>query len=99
MWGRALAVWLLVMAVEFVHGTMRSIFLRPRVGEFRSGQIGVFTGSVLFLLVVYLCLPWMGTRNNRDCLLIGVLWLWLRVVFELSFGHYVMHSFLGKYRS
>jgi hypothetical protein len=90
-WGKAFAVWLLVMAVEFVHGTVRWILLRPHVGEFRSGQIGVFTGSVIFLLVVYLCLPWMGARDNQECLLIGSLWLLLTLIFELSFGHYVMH--------
>lgn len=28
-------MWLVVMAVEFVHGTLRWIFLRPRVGDFR----------------------------------------------------------------
>src|SRR6266516_4517889 len=46
-----IAVWMLVLAVELVHGTLRWIFLRPRVGDFRSGQIGVFTGSVLFLVI------------------------------------------------
>lgn len=52
--GRANAVWLVVLAVEFVHGTLPWIFLRPRVGDFRSGQIGVLTGSALFLVIVFL---------------------------------------------
>ena len=52
--GRANAVWLVVLAVEFVHGTLRWIFLRSRVGDFRSGQIGVLTGSALFLVIVFL---------------------------------------------
>jgi hypothetical protein len=89
--GRAFAVWLLVMAVEFVHGTVRWIFLRPRVGDFRSGQIGVFTGTVLILLVVYLCEPWLRARSHGERLQIGVLWLGLTLAFEFSFGHYVMH--------
>ena len=58
MWARAVAVWLLVMAIEFVHGTLRWILLRPHVGDFRSGQIGVFFGSALLLLLVYFCAPW-----------------------------------------
>lgn len=81
MWGRAIAVCLVVMAVEFVHGTLRWIFLRPRVGDFRSGQIGVFTGSVLFLLIVYLCEPWMKLRSFADCV--------LTLAFEWNFEHYV----------
>jgi len=90
MWGRAIAVWLLVMAVEFVHGTLRWIFLRPRVGDLRSGQIGVLTGSVLFLLIVYFCEPWMTLRGFADCLRVGLLWVVLTVVFEWNFGHYVI---------
>lgn len=33
MWGRAIAVWRLVMAVEFVYGGLRRILLSPRVGD------------------------------------------------------------------
>lgn len=90
MCARALAVWLLVMAVEFVHGTLRWIFLRPHVGDFRSGQIGVLTGSVLFLLIVYLCEPRMKLQSARDCFRVGLLWVGLTLLFEWSFGHYVM---------
>lgn len=89
-WLRAIAVWLLVMAVEFVHGTLRWIFLRPHVGDFRSGQIGVFTGSILFLLIVYFCEPWMKLRGATDCLRVGLLWVALTLAFEWNFGHYVI---------
>lgn len=101
MWGRALAVWLLVMAVEFVHGTLRWIFLRPHVGDFRSGQIGVFTGSALFLVIVYFCGPWMRMRSGNDALRIGALWVGLTLAFEWSFGLYAMgrswESIAGEY--
>jgi hypothetical protein len=90
-WGRASAVWLLVMAVEFVHGTARWNFLRPHVGDFRSGQIGVFTGTLLILLVVYFCEPWLSARSSGERLGIGLFWVALTLVFEFSFGHYVIH--------
>ena len=78
------------MAVEFVHGTLRFLFLLPRVGEFRSNQIGVLTGSALFLLVVYLCEPWLGARNTPEALRIGTLWVGLTLLFEASVGHYAL---------
>lgn len=65
-------------------------FFAPHVGDFRSGQIGVFTGSLLFLFFVYLCAPWMKMRNGGDCLRVGLLWLGLTLAFKLSFGHLVM---------
>lgn len=92
---------LLVLAAEFVHGTWRWIFLRPRLGDFRSGQIGVFTGSVLFVLIVYFCEPWMALRSFAECLRVALLWVVLTLAFEWNFGRYVMgrswESIAGEY--
>jgi hypothetical protein len=60
---RALLVWLVLIAAEFVHGTLRTIFLVPVVGDFRSRQIGVFTGSALILTVAYLMVPVLRTTE------------------------------------
>ena len=83
-------MWLLVLAVEFTHGTLRWIVLRPRVGDFRSAQIGVFTGSVLFLLIVHFFEPGMTLRSFADCLRVELLWVALTLAFEWNFGRYVM---------
>ena len=42
---RTIAIWLVLIAAEILHGIARGILLVPHVGEFRSSQIGVFTGS------------------------------------------------------
>jgi hypothetical protein len=65
LFGWALAVWLVLIAVEFIHGTLRTIFLVPVVGDFRSRQIGVFTGSVLILAVAYVLVPWLHATGRR----------------------------------
>jgi hypothetical protein len=41
----SLAIWFILIAAEILHGIARDIFLVSLVGEFRSNQIGVFTGS------------------------------------------------------
>ena len=33
---RAAAVWLLLMAAEVVHGTVRTLWVAPHVGDFRA---------------------------------------------------------------
>ena len=88
LWKRALAVWLVIIAVEFIHGVLRALFLVPVVGDFRARQIGVFTGSLLILLVAYLSVPWLRVQTTRALLHVGVLWLLLTVTFEFSFGHF-----------
>ncbi len=50
---RSLAIWLLLIVAEIAHGILRAILLVPMIGEFRSNQIGVFTGSVIILVIAY----------------------------------------------
>ena len=86
---RAFLVWLVLIAVEFIHGVLRGMFLVPVVGDFRSRQIGVFTGSVLILAVACLFVGSLHATSTRSLFRVGILWLALTVAFELGFGHFV----------
>jgi hypothetical protein len=57
---RAIAVWIVLIVAETVHGLTRGVFLVPRVGEFRSNQIGVFTGSIIILVIAFCFVRWIG---------------------------------------
>lgn len=89
LYGRALAAWFLLIAIEMVHGIARAMFLVPVVGDFRSRQIGVFTGTLLILGVAYLLAPWLRPPDAGATFRIGALWLGLTLAFEFGFGHYV----------
>ena len=89
---RALAVWLILIVVEFVHGIFRTIFLVPITGDFRARQIGVFIGSALILVVAYLFVGWVKAPNTKSLLHVGILWLVLTVAFELASAT----SFFGR---
>ena len=52
---RAAAVWLILIGAEVVHGAIRVLLVEPYVGDLRSRQIGVLTGSFLVLGIAYLC--------------------------------------------
>jgi hypothetical protein len=85
-WLKALAVWLLLMAAETIHGIIRTLFLVPRVGDFRARQIGVFSGSLIILALVLLRIRWIGVRSTRSLLAIGLVWLALTLAFEIGLG-------------
>jgi len=68
---RAPLVWVVLIGVEFVHGVLRAIFLVPHVGDFRSRQIGVFTGSVLILIVAALFVKWIHAPDTKWLILSG----------------------------
>jgi hypothetical protein len=49
---KSLLIWLILVAAEILHGIARAVLLVPHVGEFRSNQIGVFTGSLTTLVFI-----------------------------------------------
>jgi len=87
---RSLTIWLVLIVAEIVHGILRAILLVPLVGEFRSNQIGVFTGSAIILLIACFTIRWIGAKRPNELLLVGLIWLVLTVAFEVLFGRFVV---------
>jgi hypothetical protein len=84
--GRAVLVWLLIIAAESVHGTLRQLFIAPAIGDLPARQLGVFIGSAIILAIAWLCSRWLGALTFRDLLRVGALWVLLTVIFEVSLG-------------
>jgi hypothetical protein len=87
---RAVAVWLLLMAAEVIHGIARTLWLTPLVGDVRARQIAVFSGSLLILLITSLTIRWLRVRTLRALMSIGVLWVVLTLAFEFGLGRLVL---------
>jgi hypothetical protein len=87
---RGFAIWLVLICAEILQGIARAIFLVPHVGEFRSSQIGVFTGSMIILVIALVFVRWIGATRNTELLAVGVLWLVLTLAFEVGFGRFVL---------
>ena len=85
---RAFAVWLLLLALETVHGVFRRFAIEPWSGDFAARQIGVFTGSVLILIVTYLFVDWIRAETVRQLWLIGFIWVVFTFVFEVTIGRF-----------
>ena len=43
---RAVGIWVMLVAVESIHGVMRRVFLEPPLGDLRARQVSVFTGAM-----------------------------------------------------
>ena len=84
--GRAVLVWLLMMAIETIHGVLRNLFLAPLVGDLRARQIGVFIGAALILSIAVLLIGWIRPNSVRSLLGIGAMWLALTLAFEFGLG-------------
>lgn len=83
---RSIAVWLVIILVETIHGIIRTLFIAPAIGDFRSRQIGVLVGSGSILLIAVIFSRWLDARTARQNLLVGGLWVGLTVLFEIGLG-------------
>jgi hypothetical protein len=96
---RSLAVWLLIVLVEVLQGTVRTVLLKPRIGDLRARQVGVLTGSAANLAVAVATVRWIDASDHRHLLGIGLLWLVLTLVFEVAFGWLVARKSWGRIAS
>lgn len=85
---RALVVWLVFIAVESVLGTLRVLFLEPRMGAEPAQWTGFVTGSAALLIVAYLLIGWIRASRWAALLEIGALWVLLTFAFEMAIGHF-----------
>jgi hypothetical protein len=83
---RGFVVWLLIALAEMLHGTVRTLYLRPIVGDLASRQIGVLTGSIIIFLIAYATVRWIAAQGTKQLLEVGALWLILMVTFEVAVG-------------
>jgi hypothetical protein len=91
-WKRVVSVWFLIAAAESVHGTLRWLFLVPRIGELHAHQVGVVTGSVIIFTIAWLCIRWYGPGSYRQQLQVGALWVVLTLIFEFTLGYFFGYS-------
>ena len=89
-WRNALVIWLVIVAVETLHGILRMQFLVQVVGELHAGQLGVVTGSLLNFGITWFSIRWIGARTMRLLLAVGLAWLALMLLFELGLGRLVL---------
>jgi hypothetical protein len=65
-----LVVWLILIVAEILHGIVRAVFLVPLVGDFRSSQIGVFSGSIIIPVIAFIICA-MGWRDSSGAVASG----------------------------
>jgi hypothetical protein len=86
LWRRAIAIWLLIIVAESIHGTIRQLFITPALGDLFSRQIGVFIGSALILFISWLTAQWLCARTQKEQFRVGAFWVVLMIIFEIGLG-------------
>lgn len=88
-WLRAIGLWLLLMVAETLQGLWRVKLLTVWIGDEFAKDVGVFTGSLIILLITFACIGWIPARRAWTLLLVGWTWVVLTVGYELVLGRFV----------
>lgn len=83
---KSLVVWLLILGLAVANGLLREHLLVPYLGAVPGMVMSGVLLSILIFAVAYLLLPWLGARRPTQFILIGVGWLVLTLIFEVSFA-------------
>ena len=85
-WTKALAVWLLIVIAESIHGIIRQLFIVPLIGDMPARRVGVLIGSAIIFAIAWACIRWIGARSFVEQFRVGLLWVVLIAIFEFSLG-------------
>ena len=81
--------WIGIAILEMGHRIIRAKFIAPKIGDFKSRQIGVASGSILILVYTWIVFPWLSLNTATDAIQVGGLWLLCMLLFEFTVGHFV----------
>lgn len=87
---RGIAVWLLIILAETIHGIARRLLLEPIAGDLLARQISVVIGSVIILLIAFVFIRWLKGAGKLDFFLVGAMWVGLTLIFEICIGRFAM---------
>ncbi|MEO5584987.1 MAG: hypothetical protein ABIQ75_05995 [Flavobacteriales bacterium] len=86
---RALLVWLVLMVLAILNGTVREYGITPLTGGRTGHWISTFMLCAFILLATWAGLNWMGPQNTHDAWRIGIFWTTLTIAFEFGAGHFL----------
>jgi len=91
-WLKAATLWLAILLLAILNGTLRELALVPAFGSF-AGYVasGIILSACIFL-VALVAAAWYDPLTPRQWWFIGLLWLLLTVIFEFGFGKFVQHK-------
>ena len=87
---RSFLVWLLFIPLAIANGALRDLVLTPALGDTLGRAVSSLTLSLLILGLTVLLVKRLGVNTRVGYLVVGLFWLMLTLLFEVSFFVLVM---------
>jgi hypothetical protein len=86
---RAFLIWLLLVVLAIVNGTVRTFWLVPHLGDQTGHIISCVSLSCLVFLAAWLFIGWIHPSSSGEAMGLGAFWLAMTVMFEFGAGHFL----------
>ena len=85
-------LWLPMIAIAFANATLRQFVFVKYFNELRAHQFSTITLIILCSVYVGFIFPFINVRDNKQAILIGLMWVGLTILFEFSLGRLTNRS-------
>jgi len=86
----SLLVWVIIAIFAIVNGVFRENILAPVLGKTLALPISGLSLSIIIFVVTSLAFSLINGNDKLTYILIGLQWVFLTLMFELVFGHFVV---------
>ena len=92
-----LGVWVLFVVLAIINAGIREGVYKPILGDLRAHQISSFIFISIIFFVTFIFLKVVDVQSSTtEYWYLGFMWLFLTIVFEFIFGHFVMGNSWNK---
>ena len=85
-------LWLPMIAIAFANAAIRQLVFVKYFNELRAHQLSTITLIILCSVYVGFIFPFINVRDNKQAILIGLMWVGLTILFEFSLGRLTNRS-------
>lgn len=98
---RYIWAWIPMIFIGIINGMLRETTYGKHLSELRAHQLSTTIGILLFGFYIALLTHFWSFESSEQALAIGLIWFALTIIFEFTFGRYVVgqtwDEFLGDY--
>lgn len=83
-------IWIIIALLAILNGIFRENVLVSNLGQNMAIAVSGLNLSLIVLIVTYLSFPLFGKQHVSTYIFMGLQWVFMTLLFEFIFGHYVM---------
>lgn len=83
---RSVIIWLSIIPLAVLNGFIRESLLVSFISSRAALPLSALTLSLFIFIITYICIPRLIKGAKKDYIKVGIIWLFLTIIFEFLMG-------------